>query len=84
MALGPTPRLSDTGNALVALFCHSRSRSHSGSMSQVIVSHQQVKICHISVICPDIKPNNGYRPTFSGTRKPLVPLVLCFKVTVIP
>ena len=53
-------------------------------MSYVIASHQKVKICHISVTCPDIKPNNGSTPTFSGTGKPLVPLFLCFKVEVTP
>ena len=42
------------------------------------------KICHISVTSPDIKPNNGSTPTFSGTGKPLVPLFLCFKVNVTP
>ena len=81
---GSTSRFSGTGNTLGYYFCHSRSRSHPGSMSKVIVSHQQKKICHISVTSPDIKPNNGSTPTFSGTGKPLVPLFLCFKVNVTP
>ena len=43
-----------------------------------------MKICHISVTCPDIKPNNGFTLTFSGTGKMSVPLFLCVKVKVTP
>ena len=43
-----------------------------------------MKICYISVTCPDIKPSYGSTPTFSGTGTPLVPLFLCFKVKVTP
>ena len=76
---GSTLRFSGTGNALVALFLSFKVKVT--SWINVIFSHQQVKICHISVTCPDINPNNGSTPMFSGTGKPLVPLLLCVKVT---
>ena len=40
------------------------------------VSHQKVKICHISVICNHIITINGSTPRFLGTGNPFVPLVL--------
>ena len=82
---GSTPRFSGTGNVLVALFLSSKVKVTPWiKVRKVIVSHQQLKICHISVTCPDIKPINGSLPTFSGMGKPLVPLFLCFKVKVTP
>ena len=79
---GSTPRFSGTENALVALFLYFKVTPWVNVIGHV--SHQKVKICHISVTCRDIKPNNGSPPTFSGIGKPLVPLFLCFKVKVTP
>ena len=45
------------------------------------VSHQKVKICHISVPCNHIITIIGSTPRFSGMGNPLTPLVLWLKWT---